>query len=179
MKQKIFLLPLAVVAIVIMAASVAKVEAAESSGPQFLDAFHNPAPWLEMGADVRWRYIYGWNLDTLDGDNSSRGGKWQFTRNRFRWWTKSKLSDDVDFNTRLVWEFRTWDAPVRKQSHTDFDELIFDRFNFTIRNLFDMPLTAVIGRQDIILGKGWLVLDGTPLDGSRTIFMDGLRFTYD
>ena len=42
-----------------------------------------------------------------------------------------------------------------------------------------MPLTATVGRQDIIMGVGWLVLDGTPLDGSRTIYFDAARFTYD
>ena len=35
-----------------------------------------------------------------------------------------------------------------------------------------------VGRQDIILGTGWLVLDGTPADGSRTIFFDAVRVTY-
>ena len=87
--------------------------------------------------------------------------------------------DDIDFNMRLVWEFRVWDHPTRKNQHIDFDEILFDRFNLTMRNMFDMPLTGVIGRQDIILGKAWLVLDGTPLDGSRTIYLDAARFTYD
>ncbi|MCK5000228.1 MAG: alginate export family protein, partial [Anaerohalosphaera sp.] len=40
------------------------------------------------------------------------------------------------------------------------------------------PLTVVVGRQDIILGQGWLVLDGTPSDGSTTIFFDAIRATY-
>ncbi len=40
-----------------------------------------------------------------------------------------------------------------------------------------MPLTATVGRQDIIEGVGWLVMDGTPLDGSRTVYFDAARFT--
>jgi len=145
----------------------------------WLDTFHNPTPWLEMGLDLRWRYIYGWNIDTLKGNAAGRDSKWSFTRNRFRWSTKSRLSDDVAFNTRLVWEFRTWEAPRRKPQDVDFDELLFDRFKLTMRNFLDMPLTAVVGRQDIILGKAWLVLDGTPYDGSRTIFLDAARLTYN
>jgi len=89
------------------------------------------------------------------------------------------LSDDVDLNSRMVWEFRTWDEPSRKLKETDFDEILFDRLNVTMRNMFGEPMTGVIGRQDLILGVGWLVLDGTPLDGSRTIFTDAARFTYD
>jgi len=60
------------------------------------------------------------------------------------------------------------------------DEALFDWFNLNLRNIGDMPLTATIGRQDIIFGVGWLVLDATPLDGSRTIGgFDAARFTYD
>lgn len=151
----------------------------------FLDWFHNPADWLEMGADTRFRIIVAKNIDSLnDNPPGNRENHWNFTRHRMRWWQKFKLNDDVDFNSRLVWEWRHWDegpragGNVRDQS-VDFDEILFDQFNLTVRNLFDMPLTMVAGRQDIILGKGWLVLDGTPLDGSRTICMDALRFTYN
>ena len=31
----------------------------------------------------------------------------------------------------------------------------------------------------MMFGDGWLVLDGTPLDGSRTLFLDGARATYE
>ncbi|MDD5011219.1 MAG: hypothetical protein PHQ00_03760, partial [Phycisphaerae bacterium] len=144
----------------------------------FRDWFHNPTDWLSMGFDVRWRYIYGWNLDTLNDDATNRDSKWHFTRTRARWWTKTKLTDDMDFNLRLTWEFRTWDAPIRKGRDTDFDEIVFDTFNLTVRNLFDMPLTMVAGRQDIFLGAGWLICDPSPLDGSRTAYFDALRFTY-
>lgn len=148
----------------------------KSGFEQFRDWFHNPTDWLSMGADVRWRYIYAPNVDSLNNDAPDRD--YHFTRNRFRYWTKTKLSEDVDFNIKWTWEFRTWDSPVRKDKETDFDEIVWDNFNLTVRNLFDLPLTMVAGRQDIILGKGWLVLEGGPLDGSRTIYMDALRFTY-
>lgn len=152
---------------------------------EFLDWFHNPADWLEMGADLRFRIISAKNIDTLNDDPpANRENHWNFTRYRMRWWQKLKLSEDIDFNTRLVWEFRHWDegpkgAGQPRDQKVDFDEILFDRFNLTVRNLFGLPLTGVFGRQDIILGKGWLVLDGTPLDGSRTICFDAFRFTLD
>jgi len=156
------------------------VMAAEEEKPvadDWLSDFRNPCPGLEMGLDFRFRTIVARNIDTLDTDN--RQNKYNYQRYRSRWWTKWMLSDDVDINTRMVWEFRTWDEPYRKPQHTDFDEILFDRLNVTMRNMFDQPLTGVIGRQDLILGVGWLVLDGTPLDGSRTIFTDAARFTYE
>lgn len=156
------------------------VMAAEKEKPvadDWFSGFRNPAPGIEMGLDFRFRTVTSRNIITLNTDD--RENKWNFQRYRTRWWTKWMLSDDVDLNTRMVWEFRTWDEPASKPQHTDFDEVLFDTLNVTMRNMFDQPLTGVIGRQDLILGVGWLVLDGTPLDGSRTIFTDAARFTYD
>jgi len=144
---------------------------------QFYDTLHNPMPGLEMGLDHRFRTVYGENIDTLNHHN--RNSRFDYQRYRTRWWTKWGLGEDVDFNTRLTWEFRTWDDPPRKPQDTDLDEALFDHFNVVWRNMFGLPLTGKVGRQDVILGVGWLVLDGTPLDGSRTIFMDAARFTYD
>ena len=137
-------------------------------------SFHNPTDWLSMGLDFRFRAVYAENIITLNKDEVDR---WNYLRYRTRWSTKSKLSEDVDFNTRLVWEFRTWDKPSSKPQSTDFDEMIFDHFNLTFKNAFDMPMTLVVGRQDIILGAGWLVLEGTPNDDSRTIYFDAIRGT--
>lgn len=147
----------------------------------FINWFHNPAPWLEMGADLRVRWTYGWNLDTMKSNAIKRDSRWNWYQNRMRWWTKTKISDDIDFNLRFTWEFRVWDVPGRKREDhgTDFSEIVWDQFNLTVRNLFDMPLTMVAGRQDIKLGEGWLVNDAGPLDGARTAYFDALRFTYE
>jgi hypothetical protein len=44
--------------------------------------------------------------------------------------------------------------------------------------MFDWPLTIVAGRQELKLGSGWLIADGTPVDGSRTAFFDAIRLTH-
>ncbi|HBG28731.1 MAG TPA: hypothetical protein DDX75_16730 [Phycisphaerales bacterium] len=161
----------------------------QSGFEQFRNWFHNPTDWLTMGADLRVRYTYGWNLDTLKSDTlNGRASKWAWYQNRTRLWQKFKLHDDVDFNIRYTWEFRVWDSPERKNGNggaaevrthsTDFGEIVFDNFNLTVRNLGNMPLTMVAGRQDIMLGEGWLIADATPLDAARTAYFDALRFTY-
>jgi len=150
---------------------------AQSAWSEFSDTLHNPTPWLQMGLDFRFRTVYAENIDTLD--ETSENNRFDYQRYRSRWSTKWILGEDVDFNTRLTWEFRTWDDPPRKPQDVDLDEALFDHFNVVWRNMFGMPLTGTVGRQDVILGVGWLVLDGTPLDGSRTIHMDAARFTFD
>jgi hypothetical protein len=116
----------------------------------------------------------------MKSDAAHRDSKWNWYQNRMRWWTKTKISDDIEFNLRFAWEFRVWDEPQRKRTDqgTDFSEIAWDQFNLTVRNLFDMPLTMVAGRQDIRLGEGWLIWDAGPLDAARTAYFDALRFTY-
>ena len=132
-----------------------------------------------MGADFRARDEYGENIYTVDESGAYNYTNWM--RYRSRVWAKIKPDKDLDFNARLVNEFRTW-TKVNKLSQAkdmDWDEVIFDNFNVTARNLAGMPVTGVFGRQDIMLGENWLVMDGTPLDGSRTQFLDAARFTVD
>jgi hypothetical protein len=161
------------------------------------DAFHHPMDGLTMGLDLRLRETYAHNIfgvndqfgDAGNGSNSpanANDNHWQRYRTRLSAaWT---LAPDVTFNTRLVWEFWSITDPERThinslkslaKQDTDFREAIFDRMNLTFKNAFDAPMTVVIGRQDIILGTGWLVLDGSPADGSRTIFFDAVRATVD
>lgn len=160
----------------------------------FMKAFHHPMEGVEMGLDLRLREVYNRDIFSLNdsyGDNAAapfKAGNWNnyhWQRYRTRWSTKVALTDDVTFNTRLTWEFWGHAAPDRSfnpffaEKSYDFDEAIFDTMNIQFRDAFDLPLTLTVGRQDIILGTGWLVLDGTPADGSRTIFFDALRGTYD
>lgn len=151
----------------------------------WMDAFHNPMDGLEMGLDMRLREVYARNLFALDDE---AGADYQWQRYRFRWSTKWALAEDMDFNSRLTWEF--WGHcmpaggtagvnPFFTEKNMDFDEAIFDNLNIQMRNVFDLPLTVTVGRQDIILGTGWLVLEGTPGDGPRTIFFDAIRGTYN
>jgi hypothetical protein len=166
----------------------AQVQAAETpasaspAGVQATDSFHNPAPWLEMGADFRFREHGGYNWSGLNDDKllgGQRDASFHFERYRTRWWTKSTLDENTTFNTRVTWEFRTWDEPDSQSQSTDFDEIIIDNLNLSMKKFLDLPVTATIGRQDLFLGQGWLVADGTPMDGSRTFYFDAARFTYD
>ncbi|MBM4024683.1 MAG: hypothetical protein FJ280_04655 [Planctomycetes bacterium] len=166
--------------------------------PELWQTLHNPAPWLSMGLDHRFRIEAGENWQTLNDDARDAQGRktddWLYQRYRTRWWTKWKVNEDISLNTRLVWEFRTWQQPdgrthilnpafaADRPRVTEFnpDEALFDWFNVNIRNIGGTPLGATLGRQDMMFGVGWLVLDGTPLDGSRTVgAFDAARFTYD
>ncbi len=146
-----------------------------SATEDWIEKTKNPTDWWTWGADLRLRTIWFDNAVLFNKhvpvDHRS------FQRYRARWWSKFDLAENVDLNVRLTWEGRTYDKP------NAFEEwyggtVSWDTLNVKVENLLGLPITMTAGRQDLILGNGWLVLDGTPLDGSRTIFFDALRFDW-
>ena len=59
----------------------------------------------------------------------------------------------------------------------DWDEVILDRASWTWSLAPDATLT--IGRQDIIWDRGFLMLEGHPLDGSRSMYHNAARYTVE
>jgi hypothetical protein len=140
----------------------------------------NPTDWLSLGADLRLREVWFKNAITLS--DKAPGNEYHFQRYRSRLWASAKPFEDIDLslNARLTWEFRNYCKPESGDLRSvEWDEAVFDNLNIRWEKMLDTPLTVTVGRQDIIFGNGWLVLDGTPLDGSRTIFFDAARLTWD
>ncbi|OXU14631.1 alginate export family protein [Sedimentisphaera salicampi] len=146
-----------------------------SAENSLLETLKNPVEGMEIYGDFRYRRVYGeeWYLN-----NAAKDGHQNYDRIRARLGAKHQFTDEIGVDFRMVQELWCFDDPEYKDNSVDFDEAIIDRLNVKLDNFLDMPVTAVVGRQDIILSK-WLVLDGTPLDGSRTIFFDAARFTVD
>ncbi|MGD8787028.1 MAG: alginate export family protein [Phycisphaerales bacterium] len=133
-------------------------------------------PWLEMGADFRFRVVYD---NDRHLDNQAIGHDRLNTRYRGRVQAKIKQSEDFAYNFRIVSEPRYYHRPPSMNKQFTHHEGIFDRFNFVWQNAFDLPATVTVGRQEIKLGSAWLLIDGTPLDGGRTNFFDAVRLTYN
>jgi len=140
-------------------------------------------PWISWGADLRLREVYGPNLASLA--KNADGAERHFQRYRMRAWTKMTPFQDIDELKGMAVNFRMVYEPRHNCKKKDADpvwtwsEGIIDKLNVQWKKPFDLPMDVTIGRQDIILGRGWLVLDGTPLDGSRTIYFDAVRFSLD
>ncbi len=140
----------------------------------------NPLPWMTLSADARLRWTYADN-NGLNGnilDDSARH-EVIFNRNRFRFGVNMTPVDNIEVNARLVWENWSWYKQNVPRNYFEERDALLDRMNVVWKNPFDLSMDVTIGRQDIILGGGWLVLEGTPLDGSRTIFFDAVRFDVD
>lgn len=124
---------------------------------------------FKWGFDFRVRQVYFDNI--IDMDEEKDDGN-RFFRFRPRIWAKFLPSENIEIYTRLTDEFREYYDP-----DVDFEinEVVIDNLYIQLKNLMDDHLTLKLGRQDIILGDGFIILDGSPFDGSRTIYHNALR----
>jgi hypothetical protein len=86
-----------------------------------------------------------------------------------------------EIHLRLTNENRLYLAPKsdpRLGTNFNIHEIFFDQLNVKWKNPGRLPLTVTLGRQDLIFGEGFLVMDGGPLDGSRSGYFNGLKLGY-
>jgi hypothetical protein len=144
-------------------------------------AQHSVGPF-SYGADLRLRQIFIGNVGL---DENSPIADRTFERYRTRIWGKYSPNKHLDVAARLIWEGRHYALPPESAYPLPGFEtwysggVLFDNLYVGLNDLSDSGFSLKLGRQDIILGNGWLVLDGTPLDGSRTIYFDAARATYE
>jgi hypothetical protein len=97
-----------------------------------------------------------------------------FTRNRTRFGVTWRALETIEFRGTLTNEFFNWiEYPVEREFNVD--EVIFEHLYLRWRNDAVLPLDVTLGRFDMMLGEGFVIMDGTPLDGSRTLYMNGIR----
>jgi len=142
----------------------------------FRERFNSLIPGVTFGADLRLRGIYD---EALRLDQNARGHDRFWSRYRGRVWTKIKPINDIRINLRLVTEPRLYCRPDTMEDQTIRQEALFDKMNVEWTKVLGLPLTLKAGRQDLKFGNGWLVIEGTPRDGTRTFFFDAIRATWD
>jgi len=141
-----------------------------------------PEPKLTWGGDLRLRQVFIGNVGLND---ESPIADRTFQRYRGRLWARLRPSDWLAVDARLIWEGRHYNQPdAGDWPVAGFDTwysggVLFDRLAVAFTEPAELPFSLKLGRQDLIFGHGWLVLEGTPLDGSRTIYFDAARATLD
>jgi hypothetical protein len=99
-------------------------------------------------------------------------------RVRTQLWFSYSPIEDLELYAKINNEHRHYFKPDRD---LDFDELIdefiLENLYVKLSNIGGFPVSAVIGRQNIIYGEGFLFMDGGPLDGSRTQYVNAVKVT--
>lgn len=144
----------------------------------------------DYGGSLRLRQEYWENVTDLETLNAPDR---DFFRLRTSLWGKVDFNPDLGVYARITNEARYYMgnympfeiAPGKPGSATsesdqwDEDELVIDNLYFDVKNLFGLPVDLRIGRQDFLgqYGEGFVLLDGTPGDGSRTYYFNAAKAT--
>jgi hypothetical protein len=128
----------------------------------------NIHPNFRLSFSERFRLVTWDNTITLT-DTASAGTS--FTRHRTGIMGQWYPAKPIELALKLTNEFRYYFVPEDRQF--GLDEIIIDQLYLKWENARG---TLTLGRQNIMLGEGFLVMDGHPLDGSRSIYFNAVRF---
>ena len=138
----------------------------------------------KVGADLRMRGVMMdnmWNFDMGGYDDS-----WEWERMRTRAWFGADLGEGMSGFFRGANEYK-WGLDRKYNTlgiDPDFDALIGNKEFFVDNAYMDWAepfgadwLTLRIGRQDLIYGEGFIILDGQSNVGSMAIAFDAVKAT--
>ena len=123
---------------------------------------------VRFDADHRSRLVY-WDEGLFPID----GWVGMFSRHRTRVGVTWTTTTELRVRAVLANEFFSW---YRARTIPDFtlNEIFFD--NLYVKWIpDDLPFSVTAGRQNMRFGDGFIIMDGGPLDGSRSIYFNALR----
>jgi hypothetical protein len=121
------------------------------------------------------QFTHRFRIETWDNTTSMHDGGTgtSYTRQRSCLGGNWKALPSLELGLKLTHEFRYYMSPTTKPFSRD--EVVFDNLYAKWSNEAWKPLTLTVGRQNMTLGEGFVVADGTPLDGSRTSYFNAVR----
>ena len=140
--------------------------------PRLGMAQDSPARSVELGFEQRVRNE-NWNnlIDYSDKTDDQRNQ----IRYRTRLWTNFHLSPKIDVNFGLDQETNEIVVP---RCPFKFDEIVIESFNIDFHDVLTPGLALKIGRQNLVKDDGWLFIDGSPWDGSRSVYSNAFDLSY-
>jgi hypothetical protein len=140
----------------------------------FVRAEDKPSPRLKLIFVERFRFEAWDNAVSLD---DTAGDGVAYTRNRTTLGLNWRAAKNLEILGKVTNEFRVFLAP--KDRAFNWHELFFDNLYIKWTIPGRLPFTITAGRQDINLGEGFVIADGTPGDGSRSYYFNALRVDAD
>ncbi|HSQ34817.1 MAG TPA: hypothetical protein VLQ89_02390 [Candidatus Binatia bacterium] len=128
-----------------------------------------------------WERIRQESWDNTTGLNDSGSDSSAYLRLRTSLGAQWRPAEKWEVNLRLTNENRYYLAPKsdpKLKKNYGVNEVFFDQLNVRWKNPGHLPLTLTVGRQELMLGEGFVIMDGGPLDGSRSAYFNALRLDY-
>jgi len=143
--------------------------------------------WVTL-ASADSNFDYGFYLRLRQegmGDVIDLNSKAGVNDNFFR--AKASLWGKLDFNkgknvslfVKLTSEPKYYLDSSKYDGYTR-DDIFFDNLYVDVKDVFGLPVSLRIGRQDFLgtFGEGLLIMDGTPGDGSRSFYFNAVKATW-
>ena len=141
---------------------------------------------FKWGGAERARYEFWKNWKDMNSDTLDNRG---FFRFKTSLWGQADFSKELSLYAKLTNEFKAYTyfggatgsvpdkTASKKGYHFDINEVVFDNLYADIKNVNGLPLDLRLGRQDFLgtYAEGFLIMDGTPQDGSRTFYFNALK----
>lgn len=134
-------------------------------------------------AKQTWKLKFGFaerfRIETWDNSvtlNSDALAGTSYTRNRTNLSGQLSYKEVAELNLKLGNEFRHYF--VTETRAFNINEMFFDQFNFRWNANYNVLSTVTIGRQNLSFGEGFVIMDGGPLDGSRSGYFDAARIDF-
>ena len=144
---------------------------------------------FKSGGALRLRHEFWKNWADYNSQNKDNRN---FFRVKTSLWGQANFGDDLMGYLKLTNEFKAYSYfggaasgnpdkfPDKKGYHFMIDEVIVDNLYLDVKGAFDLPVDLRVGRQDFLgmYGEGFLIMDGTPGDGSRTFFFNAAKASW-
>jgi hypothetical protein len=135
-------------------------------------AEEKPSVSLKFGASERLRNEFYNNITDMNKDKDDRT---DYYRIRTSVWGQVSFAQVATFYTKFTNEFRKYTDDPKARDFT-WDEIVFDNLYLKLETKKkDIGLT--LGRQNLTYGEGFILMDGAPWDGSRTIYHDAVKLS--
>lgn len=132
-----------------------------------------PGGTLGIGGDIRFRPEFFDNV--WDFDDNIDTDRREAVRFRPRVYLDWKPTDDVEAYVRFAKEYFYGQDKEFPGFDVESKDVMIDNAWGDWKNMFNSNFSLRVGRQDLIYGDGFVLLDGTPNDGSQTTSFDAVK----
>jgi hypothetical protein len=143
---------------------------------------------IKVSGDIKAAYVYQRDISFQKKDTASSIYNQNFFMQQIGLNVEADLTDNVSTYIRLINE-RDWNAKYNTTAPGNTFDILLDEAYITLKEMLYAPLTVKIGRQNIWLGKGFVIgnsgnwgagnLPGTINEYSDMTAFDAIRATLD
>lgn len=128
---------------------------------------------FSFGYDQRFRNEESDNVEDQNSLTNDTRAKSIF---RQRLWAKATFgTPGIELYVRMLNQFVKTSTP---SVPLNLDEVVFDNLCLNFTRTFIPGLSVKVGRQDIAFGEGFILQDGSAVDGPRTGYLNAVDITY-